>query len=322
MRSFVRTLWVVAGVLGTMDAAYAQSPAWPARPVKFFVGAAPGSGPDVILRLVADRLSKRWGQAAIVDNKPGAGGIPGTLAAAHAPADGYNFLFGLGSALAMNQFLYKSLPFDPEKDFAPVVGVGVTPMVIAVNPKLPVKSIAELIDYAKAKPGGVPIGTTAKSAAHLTMQSLAQESGVEFLHIFYKSAPDALRDMIGGEVMVFSDALAAVPNLTDPRVRVLAVTAPKRLPNMPDMPVVAEGVPGFTSYGWYAIMAPAGTSREVINKLNADVNAVLSAPDMVTRLRELATYDAGGTPEQLDKFIQSERQRLSKAARAARIQPE
>jgi tripartite-type tricarboxylate transporter receptor subunit TctC len=195
-------------------------------------------------------------------------------------------------------------------------------MVIAVNPALPVKSIAELVAYAKARPGVVPIGTTSKSAAQLTMQSLAHESGAEFLHVFYKSAPDALRDMVSEQVMVFSDALAAVPNLNDPRIRVLAVTAPQRLPNLPDLPVVAEAIPGFTSYGWYAIMAPAGTSRDVVKKMNEDVNAVLSEPDMVARLRDLATYDVGGTPEQLDRFIRSERERLGKAARAAKIELE
>jgi len=295
---------------------------WPAKPVRFFVGAGAGSAPDVVLRLIADRLSRRWGQPVVVENKPGAGGILGTTTAANATAGGYNFLFGLGSALAMNQFLYKSLPYDPEKDFAPVVSLGVTPMVIVSNPALPVNSFEQLIALAKAQPGKVALGTTSKSAAHLTMQSLAQQTGIEFLHAFYKSAPNAFQDMMGGQVMVFCDALAAVPNLKDPRIRVLAVTAPKRLPGLQHLPAVAETVPGFASYGWYAIVAPTGTPNEIVASLNADVNEILAQPEVGSRLQELVTFDAGGTPAKLGTFIQSERERLRLAARAARIEPE
>jgi tripartite-type tricarboxylate transporter receptor subunit TctC len=295
---------------------------WPSKPVRFFVGAGPGSAPDVILRLVADRLTRRWGHTVVVENKPGAGGILGTTTAANAPPDGYNFLFGLGSALAMNQFLYKSLPYNPEKDFVPVVSLGVTPMVVVANPKLPVTSIGDLVALARAQPGKVPLGTTAKSAAHLTMQSLAQQTGVEFLHAFYKSAPNAFQDMMAGQVMVFCDALAAVPDLKDPRIRVLAVTAPQRLPGLQHLPVVAETVPGFTSYGWYAVMAPPGTPADVVATLNADVNAVISQPEVVARLQELVTFDAGGSPAKLATFIQSERERLRQAARVAGIEPE
>lgn len=299
---------------------YAQ--AWPTKPVRFIVGAGAGSAPDVILRLLADRLSKTWGQPVVVENRPGAGGIAATTAVAQTAPDGYTFLFGLGSALAMNQFLYRSLPFDPEKDFAPVVSMGTTPMIIVANRTADITSIADLLRMAKARPGKLPVGTTSKSAAHLTIESLAQQSGTQFLHAFYKSAPNAYTDMLGGQVSVFSDALAAVPNLDDPKIRVLAITAAKRLPNLPSIPVVAETVPGFVAYGWYAIMAPAKTSSEIIDKVNRDVNAIVRAPEIVARLQELATYDAGGTPEQLNAFIKSERQRLSEAVRAAKIDPE
>jgi tripartite-type tricarboxylate transporter receptor subunit TctC len=312
-----------AGAACTVPAlAVSAAERWPTKPVRFFVGAGPGSAPDVVLRLVADRLSRRWSQPVVVENKPGAGGILGTTTAANAPADGYNFLFGLGSALAMNQFLYKSLPYNPEKDFAPVVGLGVTPMVIVSDPALPVSSFQELIALAKAQPGKVALGTTSKSAAHLTMQSLAQQTGVEFLHAFYKSAPNAFQDMMGGQVMVFCDALAAVPDLKDPRIRVLAVTAPKRLPGLQHLPTVAQTVPGFASYGWYAIMAPTGTPGDIVTTLNADVNEVIAQPDVGARLQQLVTFDAGGSPAKLSAFIQSERERLRLAARAARIEPE
>jgi tripartite-type tricarboxylate transporter receptor subunit TctC len=154
------------------------------------------------------------------------------------------------------------------------------------------------------------------------MQSLAQQTGVEFLHAFYKSAPNAFQDMMAGQVMVFCDALAAVPDLKDPRIRVLAVTAPQRLPGLQHLPVVAETVPGFTSYGWYAVMAPTGTPADVVATLNADVNAVISQPEVVARLQELVTFDAGGSPAKLATFIQSERERLRQAARVAEIEPE
>lgn len=316
----LRCICACVAALATTSATWAQ--AWPAKPVKFFVGSAAASGPDVVLRLVADRLSKRLGQPVVVENRPGAGGIPGTVAAAHAPADGHHFLFGLGSALAMNQFLYKSLPYDPEKDFTPVVSLGITPMVIAVNPSLPATTVAELIALAKARPGSVTLGTTAKSAAHLTMASFAQRTGVEFVHAFYKAAPDALRDMMGGQVMVFSDAVSAVPNLKDSKLRVLAITAPARVASLPDTPTVAETVPGFASYGWYAVMAPAGVSQDIVIRMNREINAVIAAPDVQERLRELMTFSAGGSPADLHDFIRKERTRLGDAARAAKIQPE
>ncbi|MES2412614.1 MAG: tripartite tricarboxylate transporter substrate binding protein [Pseudomonadota bacterium] len=318
---FRRSFLLLAGACLAMGA-QAQAQDWPTKPVKFFVGSAPGSGPDVILRLVTDRLSKRLGQPVVIDNRPGAGGIPGTVAAARSPADGYNFFLGLGSALAMNQFLYKTLPYDPEKDFVPVVSLGVTPMVIAVNPESPAKSIGELLALAKTKPNAVSVGTTSKSAAHLTIASLAQQGNVQFLHAYYKGSPDALRDTMGGQVMVFSDALAAIPNLKDPRIRVLAITSPKRLAALPDVPVVAETVPGFASYGWYAVMAPTGVPQEIVNKLNRELNAVLAEPEVQARMRELVTFEPGGTPAQLGDFIRSERARLKAAALAAKIEPD
>ncbi len=313
---------MVLCVFAACVAAGAHAQNWPARPVKFFIGSAPGSGPDVNLRLLSDRLSKMWGQSVVIENRPGAGGIAGTAAAASAPADGYNFLYGLTSALAMNQYLLKSMPFDPEKDLVPVVGAGVTPMVIAVNPSLPVTSIAQLIALAKSQPGKVTVGTTSKTAAHLTIASFAATAGVEFLHAHYKSAPNALQDMMAGQVQVFSDALAAIPNFKDPKVRILALTYPKRLPNMPDIPVVAETLPGFVSYGWYAIMAPTGTPADAIARVNRDVNTAVNTPELATRLRDLGTYDAGGTPEQLDRFIRAERERLRNAVAAAKIEKE
>lgn len=318
---FTRRLWLsLLLCVSCSTASLAQE--WPTRPVRFFVGSGPGAGPDVILRMLADRLSKVWGQPVIVENRPGAGGIVGTAAVAQAAPDGYTFLFGLGSALAMNQFLFKSLPFDPEKDFTPVVGVGWTPMVIAINAKHPANSIPELIAAAKAQPEKIGLGTTNKTAAFLTMRMFMDDANVQFLHVFYKSAPQALMDMMGDQVQVFSDALAAVPDLKDSRLKVLAVTSPKRLPNMPDIPAVSETLPGFVSYGWYAIMAPAGTPARIVEKVNRDANAILRDPEMVQRLHGYATYEAGGTPEELDKFIRTERERLKRATQAAKIEPE
>ena len=314
---------VVAAIL-CLIAAFAHAQSWPDKPVKFYVAGAAGSAPDIIARLIGEGLTKIWGEQVIVENRPGAAGNVGTEAAAKAPADGYHVLFGQAAPLALNQFTFKSLPFDPEKDFVPVVAVGLSPMMIAVNKELSVKNIADLIALAKAQPGKVNFGTSSqRNIPHLTGELLAGQAGVRLVHVPYKSNAQAAAETASGLIQAYIDGIPPMrAHMKADRLRVIAVSSAKRLPNFPDIPAVAETLPGFTFNGWFAILVPTGTPPEIIAKLNKDANTVLRAPQMLERLLGFGIYDPGGTPEELAKFIASERENYAKAVKAAGIRPE
>lgn len=297
---------------------------WPAKPVKFFVAGASGSAPDVIARLIGERLAAIWGQQVIVDNRPGAAGNLGTAAAAKAPADGYNILFGQAAPLAMNQLTFKTLPFDAEKDFAAVVSVGLSPMMIAVNNDLPVRTVADLIAAAMAQPGKINFGTSSsKNIPHLTGEMLAAMAGVKLVHVPYKSNAQAAAETLSGLTQVYIDGIPAMAaHMKSGRLRVIAVSSAKRLANFPGIPAVSETLPGFEFNGWFAILAPAGTPPQVIARLNQDANAVLRTPEMRARLEGFGIYDPGGTPEELARYMRDERERYAKAVKAAGIEPE
>ena len=315
---------LIAAIVLALSAPLALAQSWPQKPVKFFVAGAAGSAPDIIARLIGDGLSKIWGQQVIVDNRPGAAGNLGTAAAAKAPADGYNILFGQAAPLALNQHTFQSLPFDPEKDFVPVVGVGLSPMMIAVNKDLPVKSVGDLIAMAKAQPGKINFGTSSqRNIPHLTGELLAGQAGVKLTHVPYKSNAQAAAETASGLTQVYIDGIPPMrAHMKAERVRVIAVSAAKRLPNFPDIPAVSETLPGFEFNGWFAILAPTGTPQEVITRLNRDANTVLRAPATVERLLGFGIYDPGGTPEELAKFIRAERANYAKAVKAAGIRAE
>ena len=297
---------------------------WPAKPVKFYVAGAAGSAPDIIARLIGENLSKMWGQQVIVDNRPGAAGNVGTAAAAKAPADGYNILFGQAAPLALNQHTFKSLPFDPEKDFVPVVSVGLSPMMIAVNNDLPVKTVADLVALAKTQPGKINFGTSSqRNIPHLTGEMLASMAGIKLTHVPYKSNSQAAAETASGLTQVYIDGIPPMrAHLQGGRLRVIAVSSPGRLTNFPDIPAVAETLPGFQFGGWFAILAPAGTPKEVVARINSDVNSVLASPAMGERQLGFGVYGGGGTPEDLAKFLREERENYAKAVKAAGIEPE
>jgi tripartite-type tricarboxylate transporter receptor subunit TctC len=314
---------IAAAALG-LAASLAMAQTWPAKPVKFHVAGAAGSAPDIIARLIGEDLARIWGEQVVVENRPGAAGNLGTAAAAKAPADGYNILFGQAAPLALNQHTFKSLPFDAEKDFVPVVMVGLSPMMIAVNSDLPVKSVSDLIALAKAQPGKINFGTSSqRNIPHLTGVMLASMAGVQLVHVPYKSNQQAAAETMAGLTQVYVDGIPPiVGHLKAGRLRVIAVSSAQRLSNFPDVPAVSETLPGFQFGGWFAILAPAGTPREVVERLNRDANTVLRAPAMVERLRGFGVYDPGGTPEELAAFLRNERASYAQAVKAARIEPE
>jgi tripartite-type tricarboxylate transporter receptor subunit TctC len=302
----------------------AHAQPWPAKPVKLIVPGPAGSAPDIVARLLGERLTPIWGQQLVVDNRVGAAGNIGTAAAATAPADGYNLLFGLSAALAINQHTFKSLPFSPETDFTPIVSLGISPMMIAVHNDLPVKSLGELLALARAQPGKVNFGTSSsKNVAHLTGEMLASMAGVKLVHVPYRTNAQAAAETTSGLTQIYVDGIPPMlAHLKAGRLRVIAVSSQKRLPNFPEIAAVAESVPGFSFNGWFCLMAPTGTSNEIVARVNQDVNQVLKMPDIAARLLGFGIYDPGGTPEELAQFIRAERQNFARAVKTAGIEPE
>jgi tripartite-type tricarboxylate transporter receptor subunit TctC len=315
---------LIAALALCLASPFAAAQPWPDKPVKFYVAGAAGSAPDIIARLIGDGLTKIWGQQVIVDNRPGAAGNVGTAAAAKAPADGYNILFGQAAPLALNQHTFKSLPFDAEKDLVPVVAIGLSPMMIAVNNDLPVKNVAELIALAKAQPGNVNFGTSSqRNIPHLTGELLAGQAGVKLTHVPYKSNAQAAAETSTGLTQVYIDGIPPMrAHMQAGRLRVIAVSSAQRLPNFPDIPAVSETLPGFEFSGWFAILAPTGAPREAIERINRDVNTVLKSPAMSERQLGFGIYGGGGTPEELAKFLADQRANYGRAVKAANIQPE
>jgi tripartite-type tricarboxylate transporter receptor subunit TctC len=310
--------------LVTTGSAAAQ-PTWPTKPVRLFVAAAPGSSPDIIGRVVTEKLTHVWGQPIVIENRVGAGGNLGTQAAARAGADGgYNLLLGQAAPLSMNQYLFKSMPFDAEKEFVPIVSLGVSPAVIAVNVSLPAKTLAELVALAKQSPGKLSFATpNTRSLVHIAGVMFAEVAGINIVHAAYSSNAQAAQETIAGITQIYVEALSPVlPYVEKGQLRLLAVTSAERLPNYPDIPTVAETLPGFVLQGWFAIMGMTGIPTSVVSKVNADVNAVIKQPDLAVRLAQFGMYHPGGTPQELDAFISSERKAFAKAIAIAKLERE
>lgn len=306
--------------------ARAQGPAWPDRPVKIVVGAAPGSAPDIIARLVGDQLAQTWGKGVVVDNRPGAGGNLGAQAVARAAPDGYTLWFAHATPVVMNSFLFKNPGFDAERDFAPIVRVGLNPMMISVNPALPVRDLKGLVALAKEKPGKLSFATSgAKNIPHLVGESLNQITGANIVNVPYKGSQQAAQDTVGGQTEVYIDAVPPMAGLVSgpaPRLRPLAVTMERRIPGFESVPTTREEGVDLVMQGWVALLAPANTPREVIEKVNRDVNAIIAKPDIAARLRQLGTYEPGGSVAEFDRFITEERGKWGAAVRAAKVEKE
>jgi tripartite-type tricarboxylate transporter receptor subunit TctC len=274
--------------------------------------APPGSSIDVLGRLVADQLRERLGQPVVAENRPQAGGTVGTDAIAKAPADGHTIGLSFTGPLATAQFLYAKLPYDPSRDLAPIVLVGTAPNILAVNDKLPVRSFGELIDHVRARPGQLNYASVGNgSASHLAMELLKHMGGLYVVHIPYNGAPPAVQAAAAGDVqMIMSNPTSLLPLIQAGRLRPLAVTSANRWPPMKDLPTVAEGgFAGFEAVAWNGFVAPAGTPREVVERLNREINAVMRSEQVKPRI-EAAGWDvAGGTPEAFASFMDAERRR-------------
>ena len=318
------TVWLAAPTLaGTMLPALAADP-WPAKPVRFIVGPGPNSGTDIVARAIAQRLTERVGQSVIVENRPGAGGTLAAAAVARSAPDGYTLHFASGS-LVIHPALYRKLPYDVVRDLAPVVRIGIVPQVLIVHPSLPAGNVRELIALAKRRPGQINYGSGGVgSTNHLASELLQSMAGIRLAHVPYKGAGPAAVDLIAGQIeMLFTSAVNALQHSRNGRVRALAVSTAQRSAALPDIPTVAEsGVPGYESMTWYGLLAPAGTPREVIDRLYRETSAVVRLPDILARLTADGVEAATGTPEQFAAQIRSELARIAKIVREANIQVE
>jgi tripartite-type tricarboxylate transporter receptor subunit TctC len=291
---------------------------YPVRPVKWVVPYPPGGTTDVLARVIAQWLSEKMGQQFIIENKPGGGNNIGVEYVVNAPPDGYTMLL-VNPANGINATLYKELPFNFIRDIVPVAGLARTPNVMEVTNSFPAKTVAEFIAYCKANPGKINMASSGSgTSVHLSGELFKSMTGCNMLHVPYKGAGPALADLIAGQVHVIFDNLpSSVGHIKGGRIRALAVTSAQREPSMPDTPTVAETVPGYEATAWFGIGMPKGTPREVIAKVNAEVNRALADPKMRERLAELGGLPLPGTPEDFGKVIAAETQKWAKVVAAS-----
>jgi len=299
-----------AAVASLSDSTIAQLSS--SRTLRIILTAPPGSSIDVLGRVVADKMRERMGHAVLVENRPAAGGTVGTNEIAKAAADGSTIGLSFTGPLATAPFLYAKLPYDPIKDLAPIVLVGTAPNVLAVNAALPVKSFTEFLAYARRNPGKLNYASVGNgSASHLSMELLKTEAGLFMVHIPYNGAPPAVQAVAAGDVhVVMSNPTTLLPIVQSGRVRLLAVTSRQRWAGLRDLPTIHEsGFPGFEAIAWNGFVAPAATARSVIESLNREINAVLVAPDVTTRIEASGWQIAGGSTESFGAFIRAEQAR-------------
>jgi len=307
-----RTLLALAAAALTTGA-FAQ--AWPSKAIRIVVPFPPGGGTDIIARETSQKVAAATGWTFVVDNKPGAGGNLGVDAVAKSPADGYTIVLGQTSNLAINPTLYSKLPYDPQKDLTPIVLLADAPLVIVTGANSPYKTLADAVNAAKAKPGGVNFASPGNgTVAHLTSELFQKAAGVKTQHVPYKGANQALTDVISGNVELY---MSSVPTLLghirQGKLRALAVTSAKRVDDLPNVPTINElGYKGFNAVTWFGLLAPAGTPKDIVARLNAEFNKALQQPALRKRLGDEGADPAGGTPERFASLIKDDIPRWGK----------
>jgi tripartite-type tricarboxylate transporter receptor subunit TctC len=295
---------------------------YPTKPIKLIVPFPPSGGTDVLSRAVSQAMADSTKWNFVVENRPGAGGNIGLEAAAKSPNDGYTIAMGQTSNLAVNPTLYSKIPYDPIKDFAPIALVSSQPLIVVVAANSPYKTLKDLVDASKAKEGGLNMASSGNGTiGHIGGEIFQRRAGIKWTHVPYKGAGPAVTDLLGGSIQVFFGNTQAVGGLVaGGKLRPLAVTSPKRLAHLPDVPTVAElGYPGYEAATWSGLLAPAGTPQPIIDKLNAEVNKALKHPQMAKKLDEDGSTPLGGTSQQFADFIKSENAKWGAAVREANI---
>ena len=301
-----------AAALAWAPAAHAQR--YPDHPVKLIVPVPPGGGVDILSRAIGSKMQQSMGVPVVVENKAGASAAIGTEALAKAPPDGYTIMMGY-SAHATNPIFSTSLPYDTNRDFAAIAHVGYIPLILVVNANSPYQNVLDLIAAAKAKPGALQFASGGAGAgAHLSGELLKTTAGIDIVHVPYKGNAPALNDLLGNQVtMMFDTITTALPHVKSGKLRALAVTSPKRSPLAPEVPTMIEaGLPGFDISAWYVMFAPANVPKDIMQRLNAEVNKAIADPEMRKTLGEQGVEFTGGTPEEADRFVKSEIDRWAK----------
>ena len=299
--------------------AFAQG--YPNKAVKIVVPFPPGGATDIVTRIVAQKLSEAWGQAVVVENRGGAGGNIGADVVAKAAPDGYTLLMTSGSIVTANQYIYKKMSFDPAKDLLPITNVASGPQVIVVNPAFPAKTLKELIDQARAKPGVLNYGHAGiGSQTHLAAENFLYAAKLDITSIPYKGEAPAMTDLVANQInMVVANIAGAIGFVSHGTLRALAVTGKQRSPQLPDVPTVAETLPGFENIGWFGLMAPAGTPKAIIDKVYRDTAKILDSAELRARFYVLGMAPVGNSPADFTKAIHEESARWAKVVRERKI---
>jgi tripartite-type tricarboxylate transporter receptor subunit TctC len=308
------------GLVAAVGAAGALAQAFPTKPVRIIVPQTPGGASDALARVIGQKLAERWGQPVLVENKPGAGGNVGTDYVAKSPADGYTLLMSYVGTQAINGSVYKSLTYDPYKDFAPVATLATVPFALVVNQNLPVKSAGELIAYAKAHPGAVNFGSAGNgSLNHLLGEMVNMNQGVKLVHVPYKGAAGALTDTIGGQIqMTFTSLPSVVGHIRSDKVRALAVTGTKRSATFPNLPTFSEaGIGGLELSPWFGLLAPAGTPEPIVRKMNADIADLLRDKEVVEKFAGIGADPYITQPDQFGRILQDDIHKWAQVVKAS-----
>ena len=326
---FVKTLLAAFAAatiaLALLIAPDAMAQPYPSKPVRMIVGFPPGGGTDVVARVISQKLTEWWGQAVTVENRPGATGTIGADVVAKSAPDGYSLIMGHVNSTGIAPNLFAKLPYDPIKDFAAVAYVGYVPNILAVHPSIPAKSVKELVALLKANPGKYNYASSGNgSTQHLAGEMFKQLTGTSIVHVPYKGSGDAIKDLLAGVVAMNFDTMPPVlPHIQAGKLRGLAISTPKRLAQLPDVPTfVEEGITGFDVANWYGVMAPAGTPRDIVAKLNVDINKAMQVPEVRQRLEAVGTQLNEQSAAQFEAYMKSEVAKYAKLVKDANIRLE
>lgn len=316
----MHALFRTAAIVAALFAFGAHAQQWPSKTVKMVVPFTAGGSTDTVARIISERLTGRLGQAVIVENKAGAGGAVGSDFVAKSAPDGYTYLVGTSSTMAIAPWVYTKLPYNPTRDFAPVTLLGIADIIVVVNSSVPIRTTKQLLDHARANPGKLTFASGGNgSISHLLGEYFKSMAKVDLLHVPYKGDAQMVTDLIGGQVdMAFGTAVAFLPHIKSGKVAAVAVTNPKRSTTLTELPTLSEsGVPGYEAVQWFGIAAPTGTPQEVVNRMHAEIKAILEMPDVRKRFTDLGFDVVGNTPAEFTQFLRDENAKWKKVAEIA-----
>ena len=321
MRRLAKTF---GALLVAMVVGQAQAQTWPDKPVRFMVPAPAGSAPDIVARLIAEKLVPMWGQPVVVDNRGGAGGIPGMSALVRSAPDGYTFAIVQTAVITLTPLLFKDPQFNVDTDIAAIAMTGTAPLIIAVNPNLGVSNLADLVKLAKSQPGKINFALPLlNSVPHLAGELLSATAGIKLYPVPFNGSPQSIAATIAGETQMTIDGLApVVPHTKAGKLKAIAVTSDRRLPGYDDLPTVGETFPEFQASGWFGVFAPAKVPEAVAARVNADINTVIRMPDIVARFAELGVYPAPTSRKAVADFVKSEQERWARSVRDLGVKPQ